>query len=158
MLRLAGEGRWWFLDKTNAKDWILFLWFCKHAEPTEATELKHFHRCFAEWYYSVYKSRPKPEFKADPAAVFEIEASVLRRQPACLHAPEQSFQQIVKIAGLILFRETPDDAKQIHGQAVKDLEVLQREPLFIQEMPEKILETKDRLVVACWKYLGWYGS
>lgn len=146
--RLAGKGRWWFTDATGV-EWIAVPWFWKHTEPTESSYLKHFDRCFAEEHHSIYASRLKPEFGPDPEAAFEIKTSVLARRAACLHTPRRSFREVVEIVWKVQFRETPDEAKRLHDQAVQGLEVLQKEFMFAQELPDEILEKKGRLTAAC---------
>lgn len=98
----------------------------------------------------------------------EIKASVLARKSACLHKIEEvrhefggkrylnikrrSFQEIGEIIWLVLFKQTPDDAKRLHDKSFQDLEALQNESMFTQELPDEILEKKGRLSAACRQY------
>jgi hypothetical protein len=151
--RLAKEGRWLFADEATGVEWIAVPWFWKHENITESTYLKHFDRCFAEEHHSIYKARPKPEFKADPEAVFEIKASVLARKSAFLHTPERSFQEVSEIIWKVQFRETPDEAKRCHDQAVRELDYLDHEPIFKSRLSHEVSAKKKELMVICRQYL-----
>lgn len=151
--RLAGQGRWWFTDMVTGAEWIAVPWLWEHTEPTESTYLKHFDRCFAEEHHSIYASRPKPDSQPDPEAVFEIKASVLARRSAYHHIPGRSFREVAEIIWKVQFKETPDEAKRAHDQAVQDLEALHKESMFAQELPDEILEKKGRLIATCRQYL-----
>lgn len=60
---------------------------------------------------------------------------------------------MAEIIWKVQFHETPDQAKQLHDKAVKDLADLQKESMFAQELPDEILEKKSRLTAACRQYL-----
>jgi hypothetical protein len=146
--RLAGKGRWWFTDKHTGQEWIAVPWLWKHTEPTESTYLKHFDRCFAEKHYSIYCSRPLPDFeKADPEAVFEIKVSVLARKAACLHTVGRTFQDVARVIWWVNFKQTPDEAKKQHDQAVDDWAKV--EAVFADELPDELAEKKRELELVC---------
>lgn len=151
--RLAGEGRWWFTDKTSGKEWIAVPWFWKHTEPTEKTYFKHFDRCFAEDHYNIYKSRSKPEFTADPDAVVEIKASVLARKSACLHTPERSFKEVAATIWLVLFKQTPDQAKLECDLASRKLDEVEKGCVVFSDDPlSELSAKKDELVSVCRRF------
>lgn len=148
--RLAGKGRWWFIDKYSGREWIAVPCLWRHTDPTESSYLEHFSRCFAEEHYSIYHERSPPGFKElDPEAVFEIKASVLARKAACLHTTERSFQKVSEIVWLVLFKQTPDAAKKQYDQAVQALNMLKTESMFADELPADIITKEQQLLGVC---------
>ena len=150
--RLAGKNRWWFKDQCTGREWIAVPCLWKHTEPTESSYLKHFGRCFAKEHYSIYCERPQPDFKQlDPKTVLDIKASVLARKSACLHTKERSFQEVVKAIWQVLFKQTPNDAREQHDRAIEALVELEkkRNDVFACELSIEICEKTEMLVDFC---------
>jgi hypothetical protein len=151
--RLAGKGRWWFTDSYTGQEWIAVPWLWRHTEPTESSYLKHFDRCFADEHYSLYCSRPLPKFEANPEAVLDIKASVLARKSACLHTPERSFQEVAEIIWLVLYHQTPDEAKMQHDQAISELATMKAANLFDYGLESELNDKEDRLLLICRQFI-----
>lgn len=140
--RLAGRGRWLFTDKATGVEWIAVPWFWKHTKTTESRYLGHFDRCFAEEHCSFYIGRSAPEFKADPEAVFDLQAWLLAKKAACFHTPERSFQEVADAIWLVLFRERADSARKTYDAAVKEL--AKAEHCFGDDLSKELVELCQR--------------